>query len=249
MSHDVPAIERLDKILDYLYRNEKATHLELIRDLGIPKTTVMRTLFTGTQLGYIAQFGKTYSIGNRIRYFATKNVKSSIIHLVSYPLLEELSLRFKKTFKISILDRDKIRVVASVQSGDFYQINVSENSIFPVYAGAASKLLICQLDKAKLNLILPKKLEKFTKNTIVDRELLEKELFDINIKKVAYDKAEHCEFIGAVAFPIYSKGNRIIASLSCPYLYKQRKTVLTPELLSEMKKTADLITENLKGHL
>lgn len=212
----VPAIEKADKIFNYLYSKERATQTEISKELNIPKASVNRILSVLLNLKYLEQEERYYSLGEKFYYFSNKQEKYTLIKNISRPYLEELSLKFKETFKISILDYDKIRTIVKVESSDLIKIPVSENAIFPLHAGAASKILICQLSDATLNKLLERTLPKYTENTIIDREELKKELIKINSKKIAFDNMEHSQNIKAVAVPILNKNNRIIAAMSCP---------------------------------
>lgn len=243
----VPAMEKIDKIFNYLYLKEKASQAEISKDLNIPKATTNRLIHTLVTMGYICQNGKEYTLGNKFDYFSNKNKNYNLIKNVSYPYLEELSLKFKETFKISVFDKNKIRVIASVESNDYYKITVPENAIFPLHAGAASKILICQLAEKRLNSLLPETLPKYTENTITDRDTLKKELFKVNIKKIAFDNMEHSNTISAVAIPIYEKNNKIIAALSCPFFSSTADETHINEIIIAMKEASEKIGAALKN--
>lgn len=212
----VPAVEKADKIFNYLYYHESAAQAEIARELDISKASVNRLLSVLLELKYLSFEDKKYSLGEKFYFFANKYERYTLIKNIALPYLEELSLKFKETFKISILDDYKIRTIVKVESSDLIKISVSENAIFPLHAGAASKLLICQLSDTRLNKLLEKTLPRYTENTITDREELKKELIKINSRKISYDNMEHSESIKAVAVPVLNKKNRIIAAMSCP---------------------------------
>lgn len=243
----VPSVEKIDKIFNYLYMNEKASQAEIARELNIPKATVHRLLYSLVQLNYLFFNGKDYFLGNKFQYFSNKDDKFKILKNISLPYLEELSLKFKETFKLSILDKNKIRVIAKMESNDFYKITVPDNAVFPLHAGAASKLLICQLSEKKLNSLLPKVLPKYTEHTIIDRDKLKSELFKINIKKIAFDNREHSNSISAVATPILDKNNKIVACLSCPFfnLIEDQKNL--DEIILSMKDVCKKISDSLSN--
>lgn len=243
----VPAMEKIDKIFNYLYLKEKASQAEISKDLNIPKATTNRLIYTLVTMGYICQNGKDYSLGNKFDYFSNKNKNYNLIKNISYPYLEELSLKFKETFKVSVFDKNKIRVIASVESNDYYKITVPENAIFPLHAGAASKILICQLPEKRLNSLLPEILPKYTENTITSRENLKKELFKVNVKKIAFDNMEHSNTISAVAIPIYDKNNKIIAALSCPFFSNNTNEHHISEIVIAMKGISEKIGTTLNN--
>lgn len=234
----VPAILKADKIFTYLHYNEKATQSRISQDLDIPKATVSRLLRVLTELRYLHLEKKEYSLGEKFYYFSNRYEKYSLLKNVSYPYLKELSLKFKETFKVSVLDDNVVRSIASVESSDVPKISVSENALFPLHAGAASKLLICQLSKLKLTRLLESGLPKYTENTITDMKCLEEELLKINMRKISYDNMEHSNSIKAVAVPIYNKKNKIIAALSCPCFPEENLDKKFETIVIDMKKIA-----------
>lgn len=243
---NVPAIEKADKIFNYLYHHEKATQSIISKELNLSKATVNRLLFVLVKLEYLNLNSSLYSLGNKFSIFSNKNNKYNVIKNITYPYLEELSLKFKETFKLSVLDENIIRCIASVESSDYIKVPVSDKAIFPLHAGAASKLLICQLSNNKLNKLLGKTLPKYTENTITNREILKEELLKINFKKIAFDNMEHSEKIKALATPILNKNNQIIAAISCP-CFPEDLTIEKIEILSKgMTKICDEISKRLK---
>lgn len=241
----VPAIEKADKIFEYLYVKEKANQVTISKELNIPKATTHRLLLYLTKLNYLNYENHLYSLGEKFFIYSNKQDKYSLIKNISCPYLEELSLKFNETFKLSVLDDNVIRCIAKGMCGDFVKVVVNENSVYPLHAGAASKILICQLSESRLKKILPEKLPKYTENTISTREDLKKELFKVNMTKVAYDNREHSKEIKAVAVPILDNKNRIIAAISCPFFSDDLMLEETNILIKEMRKSSEEISKRL----
>lgn len=242
----VPAIDKMDQIFNYLYYKYSATQAEIARDLSLPKATVNRLLEVLTDYKYLIFEDKKYRLGEKFYFLSNKYEKHHLIKNIAYPYLEELSLKFKETFKLSILDDDKIRTIAKVESSDIVKVSVADNAIFPLHAGAASKLLICQLSERKLNKLLSKTLPRYTENTITDREKLKKELLKINIQKLSFDNMEHSKNIKAVAVPILDKRNRIIAAISCPCFPDDVNMTKVDNMINDMQKVCGEIGKRLE---
>lgn len=242
----VPAIDKADKIFNYLYYKYSATQSSISKDLNLPKATVNRLLEVLTNLKYLNYQDKEYTLGEKFYFFSNRYEKYTLIKNITHPYLEELSLKFKETFKLNILEDDKIRTIAKVESSDLVKIPVSENAIFPLHAGAASKLLICQLSNTKLDKLLEKTLPKYTENTITDREELKKELIKINSRKISFDNMEHSEKIKAVAVPVLNKNNRIIAAMSCPCFSDRWNDERMAKIAKAMEKACTEIGKRLE---
>ena len=242
----VPAIDKADKIFNYLYYKYSATQSAIAKDLNLSKATVNRLLEVLTDLKYLNLEDKEYTLGEKFYFLSNRYEKYRFLKNITYPYLEELSLKFKETFKLSVLDNDKIRTISIVESSDIVKVSVSENAVFPLHAGAASKLLICQLSEGKLNKLLPKVLPKYTENTITDREILKKSLLKINIQKISFDNMEHSKNRKAVAVPILDNKNRIIAAISCPCFPDNLNEEKIDAIIVEMKKVCEEISKKLE---
>ena len=243
----VPALEKMDKILIYIYFNREVSQVEIVKNLNISRATAFRILHILVELNYLSITNKKYSLGDKFYLFLKNDIKDNFVLLkeVTYPYLEKLSLKFKETFKLSILDNDKVRTLCLVESSDLNKVSFSDKAIYPIHAGAASKLLICQLPEYKLKLLIDNGLPKYTKNTITDPEVLRKELNKIRYSRISFDNMEHSENIKAVAIPILDKNNRIVAAISCPCFSEKLNEERENEIAKEMKKYAEKIREKL----
>lgn len=67
---NVPAIEKADKIFNYLYKNEKATQTTIANELELSKATVNRLLFVLVKLEYLNFKDNFYSLGNKFSIFS-----------------------------------------------------------------------------------------------------------------------------------------------------------------------------------
>ena len=61
----VPALEKMDKILLYIYFNKEVSQIEIVKNLNIPKATVFRILHTLVKLDYLSITDKKYSLGDK----------------------------------------------------------------------------------------------------------------------------------------------------------------------------------------
>jgi len=244
--NNVPALDKMDLIINYLYSNPNSTQVNIHNNLKIPKATLNRILKSLIYYNYLSYSNRRYSIGNKFLLLSKAENKSEILKNISKKYLENLSLNFKETFKLSILESKKVRTICSVESNDILKVSVNENAVFPLHAGAASKLLICQLPLKTIKELIGSSPYKYTKNTITSLEDLANELDNINYQKFASDNEEYLDGIRAIAYPIFNKKNIIIGAVSCPY-FKTRFSKEKINLLSEeMKKSCNLISDEIR---
>ena len=75
----VPAVEKADKIFNYLYYNEAATQAEISRELEISKASVNRLLAVLLELKYLSFEDRKYSLGEKFYFFANKYKRYTLI--------------------------------------------------------------------------------------------------------------------------------------------------------------------------
>ena len=128
----VPALEKMDKILIYIYFNKEVSQIEIVKNLNISKATACRMLHTVGELNYLSITNKKYSLGDKFYLFLKNDNKDNynLLKEIAYPYLEKLSLEFKETFKLSILDNDKVRTLCLVESSDLNKVSFSDKAIY-----------------------------------------------------------------------------------------------------------------------
>lgn len=241
----VPAIEKMDKILNFLFYKEKASQAEISKKLNLSKATTHRLLCSLTELNYLYLENNLYFLGDKIKLLSEKHEKYGAMKKIALSYLEKLSLKYNETLKISVLEEKKIRTILKVESNNLLKISVTNDAVFPPHAGAASKLLLCQLSEKELKHILELPLERYTENTITNLKQLKEELLKINCKKISYDNEEYICGVKAVAVPIYGSGNKIIAAISCPCFPNTFLKNNFENLIKEMKLTSEIISQKL----
>ena len=65
----VPSIEKMDKILLYIYNVKEASQVEISKNLDISKATAFRILHTLVQLEYLTLINKKYILGDKFYLF------------------------------------------------------------------------------------------------------------------------------------------------------------------------------------
>ena len=128
--------------------------------------------------------------------------------------LDEFAAELQETVKVSVLENKRALVLLRVDSPGPIKISFTPGSSFPLHAGAASKLLLAGLSPAEREAILPENLERFTAQTITDKNILSAHLADITVQGYAVDGEEFLEGLIAVAVPISLPDNEAALSVS-----------------------------------
>ena len=137
---------------------------------------------------------------------------------IGQPFLDRLASELGEGIKLSVIDQQGILVLAAAPGRREYALTVAPGQRMPIHAGAASKLLLAYLPPDELDYWLAKPLAAYTSKTITDPKRLRAELARIRRLGWARDRGENAPSIMAFAAPVFSKGGKLEAALSVPFL-------------------------------
>lgn len=202
------------KLLAEKGRDMKLT--EISEELDINKGTLHGLISTLKFHGFIDQDGKTqkYRLGLYLIELGDTASKSLDIIQITSPIIEEVSNRLQETVHIAKLDNFDVVYVDKKESKQSMRIYTSIGSRNPAYCTGVGKAMLAYLDEDTLNMLLPEKVEKFTPNTVTNKEEFIKRLKLIKEKGYALDNEEFSIGLKCVAAPIFNHEGKAIYGLS-----------------------------------
>lgn len=202
------------KLLAEKGRDMKLT--EISEELDINKGTLHGLISTLKFHGFIDQDGKTqkYRLGLYLIELGDIASKSLDIIQITSPIIEEVSNKLQETVHIAKLDNFDVVYVDKKESKQSMRIYTSIGSRNPAYCTGVGKAMLAYLDEDTLNMLLPEKVEKFTPNTVTDKEEFIKRLKLIKEKGYALDNEEFSVGLKCVAAPIFNHEGKAIYGLS-----------------------------------
>ena len=221
--HTIPVIDRMMDVLDALeQRDSGMTISDLTGVLKQPRTTVYRILNTLQRHDVVRRDDAgAYHLGSRLLTLASHVAsRASDIDLVAIaqPVIDKLAAELGEGVKLSVIDNEGILVLAASQGRREYALTVAPGQRMPIHAGAASKLLLAYLEPEILARWIDKPLSAFTSKTVTDPKRLRSELARIRRLGWAQDKGENAPSIQAYAAPVFTKGGKMVAAVSVPFL-------------------------------
>lgn len=135
---------------------------------------------------------------------------------ISQPHMEELVAKTEQSSHVSVLDRQKILVVATVDSPKALRVIMRLGEHRSLHSTAAGKLFLA-MTKDLLDTALAKRLEAYTSGTITSPTELRKAVDRVRRDRLAWNLGESSVGAGAVAAPILDSAGQIIAALSTVY--------------------------------
>lgn len=219
-------IEVIDKAVDLLniftHEHPSLTLKEIAERADLPKTTVFRILSTLVTRSLCELDERTgeYSLGFAFLHLAEIRRRQTNVHDAALPIMRELRNAVNETIVLSIRTGDYRIHIDSVESNQPMRRIAELGVQAPLYAGAASKVLLAGLPANDLDDYLARtKLVAFQATTITDKTRLRKELAEIAERGYGESRGELFAGGGGLAAPVRDYTRRTVAVID----------ILTPE--------------------
>lgn len=204
-------------ILGIFINNEVPLTLSNIaRITGLNAATTYRLISTLSQKGFLShdKAHGTYSLGLKLMDFAYAIRRDMRFIDLAYLSLSKLRREQNESVYLAVRDGDESIVMEEVGVDEQLRINSPIGKRLKLHCTAGGKILMTALSKKeRMEYYRRNQLQPFTKYTITDVELLEKELTDVKREGVAFDREEYRMGIWAAAAPIYNSVGEIIAAV------------------------------------
>lgn len=203
-------------IMEIFIRNDGALSLhEISRSSGLNAATAHRLASTLVKRGYLSHQKNQgmYSLGLKtidFSYAVRRNLKFIDF---AYLSLSKLCKEQKESAYLAVKDGDESLVIEEVGVSEDLRINSPVGKRLKLHCTACGKILLASLsEKERKAYYRRNALQPFTKNTIIDASQLERELKNVKIEGVAFDKEEYRMGIWAAAAPVYNTNSSVIAA-------------------------------------
>jgi DNA-binding IclR family transcriptional regulator len=245
----IQSIDRALQVLE-LFSLEKPEWgvTEISKALNIYKSNVHNILSTLAERGYFKKDPKTdkYKLGIKFFELGSVVIKNMDLRKIAHPYIEKLSKEFNETVHLGILDKGRVVSIEREESDKSLCSHIEIGRRAPLHCTAVGKAIMSYLSENEINLIIKEKgLEKYTENTITNKEKLEEEFKKIRKQGYAVDNIEHEEGVRCVAGPIRDYNGKVIASMSISGPAFRIDESNIPNIAKKVKEYCDCISEEM----
>ena len=216
--YPVAAVENAAAILDYLSTlPDEAGIASIAPAVGLPPSTVHRLLDTLCWLGYASRNPQTrrYKLGLKLFDLGCTVVNQMGFGRAARQYLEELVSLSGETANLAVLSDDgKVLYIDKVDSPQVLRSGIHVGYKAPLTCTALGKVLLAWLPEDEVDRLTAGGLERRTKNSIADAEVLRAHLRQVREQGYATDDEELMIGIRCVAAPIFNRHGNVVAGLS-----------------------------------
>lgn len=230
-------------LLRELARHESgATVTELASAVGLSRPTAFRILNSLEQTGFVDRTDTKYALGWEFSRLARRADPYGRLVGRIQPILDGLADTVKETVTLSVpTPGQELDLIAAAKES--HVVGVSVDSLigqrWPLHASSTGKIVLAEMSSERLQENLPSTLEKFTPDTVTDRNVLLKELQEVREQGYAILDNELEEGLLSLSRPIRDSAGSMVAILTVDAPRYRFGRDRIPDTLQKMRDTAE----------
>ncbi len=206
ITYSAPSVKKAFKILSAISNASSGLGIsDLSKQLKIGKSTVHGITSALEELGVLVRdpLYKRYAVGYSLMELCrTAYSRVGLRDLARKPM-EKLMEKVGETVFLGVLNGDHITIVDMVESRNEMKITSPPGTRLPIFAGAAGRILLSQIEMEKAKVIIQKEgLVRYTLKTVIDHRQCLREIEKAGEQGYAVDDEEYIPGVRAVAAPL-----------------------------------------------
>ncbi|MDT9687105.1 IclR family transcriptional regulator [Streptomyces sp. P9(2023)] len=219
MGRQVPAVARALDILElFLTDGETLAAPDVVRRLGLPRTTVHELLTTLAARHYLVpapeQPGR-FRLGVRTYQLGSRYAEQLDLAAEGLQVAREVAEVCDETVHVALLEDADVIYIAKVDSTHAVRMVSATGRRLPAHCTAVGKMLLASLTPAELDRRIDgRELVAMTPDSITAHDALRAALAEIRERGVAVEHRESNPDVSCVAAPVRDGAGRVVAALS-----------------------------------
>lgn len=215
---DGSAAERTLAVLQTVAGSSSAISLAgLSTALGLPKATLHRICQRLMDGGFLTRDvdERSFAVGPALRRLAMDSLSNQVVRGLRHGVLERLVEKVGETCNLTILDGARVLYLDRVEARWPLRLTLEVGSHVPIHCTASGKLFLAHLPADRVDSIISRAgMEVLTPFTLVDKQLLKRELEAIRARGYSTDREEFIAGLVAVAVPVADAEGVVRAALA-----------------------------------
>lgn len=183
---------------------------ELAREIGLSKSTVSRICAELVEWGIVARVGQAVSLGPRLSQlgalapFEAGSASHALLSRVAHPIMVDLFVEVRRAVTLSVMAGADTLCIGRVTGTAHEAASIRVGDRGPAHLTAAGRAMLAYGSDADVNRVLGRPLRRLTRYSMVNRELLVRELRDIRESGIATIHEEMRLGRSSMAVPVFS---------------------------------------------
>lgn len=217
---NVQSVERALTLLEILAEEGGPMAItEIVKKVGLKISTVHRLLATLVSRGYVEKEGENgkYKLSLKLLSMGQSSAYPLDLRARARRYLEELVERCNETANLTVFDKGEVVYIDQVESTNIVLVKMFSTigTRRQAHCTGSGKVLLAYLPPAEQERIVSSvELKRYTDETIIDKDILMKELQRIHTQGYALDMGERVKDMRCVAAPVMRHDGDVIAAVS-----------------------------------
>ncbi len=245
----VQSLERgLSVIRAFDAEHAEMTLSDVARSTGLARAAARRFLRTLVELGYVSTDGRLFALRPKVLELGYAYLSGLGLPEIALPHLENLVATVRESSSVSVLDDGDVVYVARVSTKRIMTVSISVGTRFPAYATAMGRVLLAHRPGEWLDAYLASvRLLPLTRNTIVDADVLRRELGAVREQGWSLVDEELEEGVRSIAVPIRGADGTVVAAVNVSaHAGRGDAVTIREDLLPHLTSTAEAVQEDLR---
>ncbi|SFB19685.1 transcriptional regulator, IclR family [Rhizobium sp. NFR07] len=223
------------------------TAADIAAVLGVHRTTILRTLLTLQDAGFVRQTSPgVFGTGFRLAALARSAMEHFDLRSIAHPHLAALGGDLRLTIQFAVPNRDRITYVDKVEPKESIVLNTIIGGDVVVNTAGVAKAILAFLPDAERTPILQRaSFERYTDRTITDIDAYERVLDDVRARGWAFDDGEYDSLSNCIAAPVRDHANAAVGAVSITSFRSRVNIEDLQEHLPALLDTTRAISTNL----
>lgn len=244
----IQVLERATKILD-LFSTE---HMEwrfrdIVTESGLNKSTVFNIVNTLRELNLLEQDEETkkYRLGRQLLRYGEVAKKSVQIVKIAQPYMIQIRDVLNETVQLARLDGSNTIYLEKAESIQSVQTYSMMGAAIPAYATGLGKAMLAYQEESYLDAYFDEPFQKFTVNTLKNKEELKNHLETVRKEGIASDQEEFSIGLVCYACPIFDHKGRAVYAMSVSTPIYRMTAEKENIIQKELKEKSRIISRHL----
>ena len=244
----VQSLERGLAVINSFSREHASQTLSMVAErTGLTRATSRRVLLTLSDLGYVDQRGRDFTLTPKVLDLGYSFLSSLQVVEVAQPSMERLVDEVHESSSMSVLDGSEIVYVARVPTTRIMTIALALGSRLPAYPTSMGRVLLSGLDDDSLREYLQgTEPERLTPHTVTSKRALSRIIRKVRMDGFALVDQELEEGVRSIAAPIRNGRGDVVAAMnvSCHasrFSVERMRDELEPRLLDSAREISDRV--------
>lgn len=240
----IKSTDKIFNVLETLTRNGKLTISNISKLTGYTKSTTQRIVNSLKELKYVIQDPITleYQASLKLNELGNRVIEKYAIIDVATPHLKKLSNDMNETVSLGLLKDGHVIYVYDVISKSPLRSNFDIGTMLPIHCSAKGKCIAAYNDSINIHIL---KFDKYTENTIINKENFITELKKVKNQGYAIDNEEFVNGLVCVAVPILNNDGKAIAAIAITIYAMRVDEINYEEFIENLTITASKISVDL----